>query len=172
MTEPDDENKSLNEANKIFKSMPSVSNKTNNVYCRKVLIEKCRRGREMSEKFLRRTDVFYPDIHNTLDRKETQIEHELVSIFEKLQIQASTKTDKRSLPYNNVIVSRLMLETDVSAMFDSKRIYRKIISELLTKDIYRIRFYIHIETYEDNSNMMAKILGMCGLKYCFRYYVP
>ena len=65
-----------------------------------------------------------------------------------------------------------MLETDVSAMFDSKRIYRKIISELLTKDIYRIRFYIHIETYEDNSNMMAKILGMCGLKYCFRYYVP
>ena len=88
------------------------------------------------------------------------------------KIQASTKTDKRSLPYNNVIVSRLMLETDVSAMFDSKRIYRKIISELLTKDIYRIRFYIHIETYEDNSNMMAKILGMCGLKYCFRYYVP
>lgn len=144
--------------------------KTNNVFTREVLVEKCYKGREMSKIFLKRTVGFYPDMHSKLDIKEAQMEEELIELFSKIHISASIKTDKYSLPYNGVVIYKSMLNSDVSYMFRPESAYRKIVAELIEKKIYKIRFYIHIETYEDESNQMAKILGLCGIKYCFRYY--
>lgn len=162
----EEEKEELSKLNKSFKK----TIKTNNVSTRKVLFEKCIRGREMSDNFMRRTKAFYPDIHNTFDRKEFEMEDELIDLLEKINIAATKKSDKRSLPYNNVIISKNMLESDVSAMFDCRNIYRRIVSELLEKGLYKVRFYVHIENYDDDSNVMTRVFGISGIKYCFRYY--
>lgn len=148
-----------------------ILSKQNNVFERKVLLEKCYKGREMSKIFLQRTKLFYPNMHSTFDNLETRIEYDLIELLAKFQISATIKTDKRSLPYTNVIISKLILESDVNYMFNFERTYRKILSELLAKDVYKIRFYVHIETFEGDSTVMSRILQCSGVKYCFRYYI-
>ncbi|HWY35831.1 MAG TPA: hypothetical protein VNX68_14405, partial [Nitrosopumilaceae archaeon] len=135
------------------------------------LVEKCYKGREMSETFVKRISTWFPDIHKTLDRKEYQMEEELMSFLLKFQIYATKKSDKRSLPYTNVVTSTLMLASDISEVFAFEVAYRKIVLELLSKDVRKIRFYVHIESYDNDSTDFARAFGLCGLKYCFRYYI-
>jgi hypothetical protein len=142
----------------------------NNVIQRIVLFEKSYKGREMSDVFLRRTKMFYPDIHSVLDRKETQMEDDLIELLQKFQISATRKTNKRSLPFNNVVICDLILESFVAAMFDYEKTYREIISDLIAKNAFKIRFYVHIETYTSNHPFWGN-LGGCGVRYCFRYYI-
>jgi hypothetical protein len=54
-------------------------------------------------------------------------------------------------------------------MYEFTRIARPVIKELINKNLYKIRFYIFIETYDDKKSSILP-LG-CGLKYSFRYYI-
>jgi hypothetical protein len=141
------------------------------IFEKKVLIEKCINGREMSNRFIQRTKTWYPNIHKKLDSVESFMEEDIIALLRKVDISASKKINKHSLPYTNVVVSKLILESDVSAMFDYTRTYRAIVKELLEKGVFKIRFYVHLETYEDNSSRFAQMFSMCGVKYSFRYYI-
>lgn len=169
-------NKNTNEKglNKLIIDLNTALNKPvveNDIYVKKVLLEKCKNGREMSERFIRRTKTWYPNIHNKLDSVETFMEDDIIILLKKVGINAVKKRDKRSLPYTHQIVEKLILESNVSAMFIYTRTYRKIVKELLNKGVDKIRFYVHIETFEDNSNKVSQLFEMCGVKYCFRYYI-
>lgn len=134
---------------------------------RKVLIERCYNGRSISPFFIQRVKTFYPDIHSVLDRKEIQMENDLVEVLKKFQIYATTKTDKRSLPYREQIVVKLGVDVDMGAMFEYEETYRDILKELLNKDARKIRFYVHTETFQEDEMPWLR----CGVKYCFRYFI-
>ena len=155
-------NKLLQEINAALKNKPVE----NNIFIKKVLIEKCYKGRMMSPKFLKRTETFYKNINSTLDRQESFVECALVELLSNFEIYAILKSDKRSLPYTNEIVVKLPVESNMNAMWNYKATYRKIVLELLEKNVHKIRFYVHMETYENDSWFLD-----CGIKYCFRYYM-
>ena len=134
---------------------------------RKVIVEKCPKGRSMSKSFVKRIEVFHPDIHSKFDRLETQMEGDLIESLSIVGIYAMMKSDKRSLPYTNSIVQKFMLESNINVTFDFRRTYRKIFSELLEKDVRKIRFYVHIESYDDYKHPF----NFCGISYDFRYYI-
>ena len=167
--------------NKILKELNGKAKrpvKRNDVFHRKVLVEKCYKGREMSEEFIKRIKPFHPNIHSTLDRLEEEMEVDLINFLDKMQISATKKTEKRSLPYTNVITFDSMLASDIGGLasdiggvFMYKNSYRKILLDLLLNDVWKIRFYVHIESYDDTSNVTSRMFGVCGLRYCFRYYI-
>lgn len=160
-------NKITIDFNKALKKQSAQSD----VFQKKVLLEKCKNGREMSSVFIDRAKTWYPNIHKKLDSVEGFMEKDIISFLQSLDIVASVKTDKHSLPYTDVVVSKLTFESDVAAMFNYRRTYREIIKELLNKNVYKIRFYVHIETYDDESSGISRLFQLCGVKYSFRYYI-
>ena len=137
------------------------------IFEKKVLFEKCRNGRFVSPLFEKRIEAFYKgDLHTIFDRQESLMEGDLIALLQNFKIYAMLKTNKRSLLYTNEIVVKLPVESDMNVMWDYRNTYRKIVAELLGKNIYKIRFYVHVETYEDLQNIFFN----CGIKYCFRYF--
>ena len=122
--------------------------------------------RVISEDYKRRITPFFEDFNKTLDELENKMEEDLIELLSKLQIRASKKQDKYSLPYTNEILKTLILESYVQGFLEYERIFPEIVKELLNKNVNKIRFYIHIEPYDIKNNFFGK-----GLKYNFRYYI-
>lgn len=156
---------------KLFNDAAKKNAFENYIFERKILLEKCYKGREMSSLFLKGISRRIENIHDKLDDLEIKMENDIENFLKEFSIYASKKTDKYSLPYTNVVVSKLMWESNMDAMFNFKRTYRDIVKELLNKDVYKIRYYIHIETYGDESSKIPAIFNRGGIKYNFRYYI-
>ena len=107
---------------KLFSDAAKQHAFDSNVFERKILLEKCYKGREMSSLFLKGISKRIENIHDKLDDLEI-------------------------------------------------RTYRDIVKELLNKDVYKIRYYIHIETYGDESSKIPVIFNRGGIRYNFRYYI-
>ena len=103
-----------------------------------------------------------------LENIENDIEIELIDFLRKIQIVASKKIDKYSLPYREEIIIKLPVESYLNGCFERDRIFRPILKELLAKDVFKIRFYLHVETY-CNSTKLANFDA--GIKYSFRYFI-
>lgn len=156
---------------KLFNDAAKKHAFENDIFERKILLEKCYKGREMSSLFLKGISRRIENIHDKLDDLEIKMENDIENFLKEFSIYASKKSDKYSLPYTNVVVSKLMWESNMDAMFNFKRTYRDIVKELLNKDVYKIRYYIHIETYGDESSKIPAIFNRGGIKYNFRYYI-
>ena len=108
------------------------------------------------------------DFEIYLDKTEENLEIEIIYLLRKIGISASKKTDKYSLPYQKEIVINLPIIYDG---FSISKILRPILKELIEKDIYKIRFYFHIETYVAEATRNGKFPFGAGIKYCFRYFI-
>ncbi len=111
---------------------------------------------------------FNGDLNEYLVKIETKMEEELIKYLEKVQITATKKSDKYSLPFQHEIIKKLMIESYVPACFEFHRILRPIVKELLEKNVFKIRFYLHVETY-DREPKSFQPWG--GIKYSFRYFI-
>ena len=100
--------------------------------------------------------VFIPDIETYLNDLEKRLEDEGIKLFSAINISSSVKTDKYSLPCINKVVVKLQRESYVNGMFEHHRVFRPIVKELFEKDVYKIRFYFHIETYADGGKNFKK----------------
>ena len=139
--------------------------------CRKVLIEKVKLKRSPSPKFNKNFESFIPNMDEKLDSIETRMEEEIIEMLAPLQIHASVKTDKKSLPYQEEIVFKKIAESYIPGMFEYEGMFRIIAKELLENDCHKIRFYMFIEPYGEEVTGFRAILGGQGIEYRFRYYV-
>ena len=121
--------------------------------------------RNIPEDFNYLIKSFYKDINKTLDGFETKIEKHIITICNDIDINASIKTDKFSLPYTHEIEYNTVLTSYINDVFRYNMFLRKILKEILVaKHNNKIRFYVFIELYF--INMFNK-----GLTYKFRYYL-
>lgn len=76
--------------------------------------------------------------------KIQEIEHEafLIKIFQNIGIQATTKSDRYSLPFKEEIVEIQEGENTICKIFNFREFVRKIVLELLNKKVRKIRFYL------------------------------
>lgn len=163
--------KEIIDMQKLFSDAAKQHAFSNNILERKILLEKSYKGREMSSLFLKNISKRIENIHDKLDDLEIRMENDIEIFLKEFSIYASKKSDKYSLPYNHVVVSKLMWESNMDAMFNYKRTYRDIVRELLNKNVYKIRYYIHIETYGDENSNVPILFNRGGIKYNFRYYI-
>jgi hypothetical protein len=98
-----------------------------------------------------------------VEKHEIYLEKSLIETLGRISINAVVKTDRFSLPYNNEIVITLYGESYLSGPYEFHKVARKIVSELLEKNIYKIRFYIYMEF--NTSSIFGSI------DYHFRYYI-
>lgn len=116
-----------------------------------------------------RINAFYENFEGYMDKKELQMEQDLIELLKKVGIQASTKSDRKSLEHHDVVEKTLTLESWIPGWFEHERTFRDIVKTLLEKDIVKIRFYVHIEPVKLPYTFF--LMSMYGMKYSFRYYI-
>jgi len=94
---------------------------------------------------------------------EEKIEKDMIEVFHKMGINATVKTERYSLPYQFQIKTTQNGESYLNGAFESIKLYRAVLSELVRMDVYKIRFYIFAEV--EDSLPMGKV------NYYFNYYI-
>ena len=94
--------------------------------------------------------------------QEVLIEKKLIDLFKQMGINASVKSERYSLPFNNQLKCTGYGESYLNGAFETDRFFRKIIKELLDKDLYKVRFYVFAEI-EDH-------FPMGKVNYYFNYH--
>lgn len=112
-----------------------------------------------------RTKDRYLDL---IERHERRLEKSIIETLGRVEINAMTKSDRFSLPYKNEIVVPLYGESYVNGPYEFHRVARRIVKELLEKNLYKIRFYIYIEIDTGSGSLIGGSL----IKYHFRYHIP
>ncbi len=118
---------------------------------------------ELLENFKGDLSVYFPKL-------EANLEKGLIEFLDKVGIQASVKSDKYSLPYQEEVIIKIKYQSYINDMTKLSIIFRPILKELLTKNVYKIRFYFHIETFANEDKSFFGALNK-GFKYSFRYYI-
>jgi hypothetical protein len=105
-----------------------------------------------------------PTLYNKeLAIQETKIEADLIKFLQKMNIHASTKSDRYSLPVEFEIRQTNYGEAFLNATFSTANLYRKIAKALLDVNAYKIRFYVFMEIEDKGKERKVN--------YYFRYYV-
>lgn len=95
---------------------------------------------------------------------ERKCEQTLIETLRRLHIKASVKTNRYSLPYKEEVLVILPGESFLNAAFNLTRVTRVVARDLLNRDLYKVRFYLHINVVEDPAYSLGKV------EYRFRYY--
>ena len=94
---------------------------------------------------------------------EKKIEGDMIEVFKKLGIHSIVKTDRYSLPYTNEIKTTQYGESYLNGAYESVKLYRKVLSELIEYDVRKMRFYILADV--EDTEYMGKV------NYYFRFYI-
>ncbi len=94
---------------------------------------------------------------------EKKIEKDMIEVLFKMGIHATVKTDRYSLPYQFQIKTTQNGESYLNGAFESVKLYRAVLSNLVEMDVYKIRFYIFAEV--EDSFPMGRV------NYYFNYYI-
>ncbi len=128
--------------------------------------------REIHENIRKGLEPVIPDLNDFFDSLEKQWEERLITLLEEFHIRGIVKTDKYSLPYQDEIIVKFQRESFVNMMYDFSTFVRPVIKKLLEENTYKVRFYIHAETYDDKMNVkIFKGYIGTGFKISFRYYI-
>jgi hypothetical protein len=95
---------------------------------------------------------------------EQECEKSIIETLAKVDINATVKQDRYSLPFQKEVEVILYGESYLNGPYEFHRVARKIVRELLKQDLYKIRFYFFINL--ENSH-----LGFGRINYKFRYYI-
>ena len=94
---------------------------------------------------------------------EKKIEKDMIGVLSKMGINASVKTDRYSLPYQFQVKTTQYGESYLNGAFESVKLYRAVLKEMTTLNLYKIRFYILAEV--EDAPYMGKV------NYNFNYYI-
>ncbi len=94
---------------------------------------------------------------------EKKIEKDMIEVFHKMGIHAIVKTDRYSLPYEFQVRTTQNGESYLNGAFESVKLYRAVLKNLLEMNVYKIRFYIFAEV--EDSFPMGRV------NYYFNYYI-
>ena len=98
---------------------------------------------------------------------EIKCEHSLITLFDSLNIQSSVKTDRYSLPYKEEIICTIDGASNLGYAFTLSNITREIVKELLDKNVYKLRFYLTVDSIIENDTDDRHFFGR--VVYKFRY---
>ena len=94
---------------------------------------------------------------------EKKIEKDMIGVLSKMGINATVKTDRYSLPFQDQIKTTQYGESYLNGAFESIQLYRTVLHKMVELNVYKVRFFIFAEV-EDS-------FPMGNVNYYFNYYV-
>jgi len=91
---------------------------------------------------------FGDDLNAWAIAKEKAIEENVIKMLEELNIHASVKSDRYSLPAHGYVLSKAGKSSYVPDVYNSASVKRKLLKVLLEEDCRKVRFYVYIYTTE------------------------
>lgn len=101
---------------------------------------------------------------------EKSIEKNIIEMLRELDIQASVKSDRYSLPIHGVVTSSSIYSSHVADIFSSSYVKRQFLKILLNEGCRKVRFYVYVYTTEIKSNGLESMLSN-EFKIEIRYYL-
>lgn len=108
-----------------------------------------------TEEYLERLDVF-----------EQAVEIKLKKLLKSIGIRATTKTDRKSLPYKAEITRQRKITSLVNDAYETEEFFRGVVFILLSEGWNKVRFYIDCE----HVDLGKGLTGGIGFRFNFRYY--
>lgn len=97
-----------------------------------------------------------------IEELERNYEQKLLELFKMFNISAAVKSIPNSLPYKNELLFIFNGDSYLNSPYNFTKVQRRIMKEILDKDIYQLRFYLNIDLVTE---------GVYGfIEYRFRYY--
>lgn len=101
---------------------------------------------------------------------EKSIEKNIIEILIGLDIQASVKSDRYSLPIHGVVTSSSIYSSHIIDIFSSSYVKRQFLKILLNEGCRKVRFYVYVYTTEIKNNGLESMLSN-EFKIEIRYYL-
>jgi hypothetical protein len=138
-------------------------------------------NRELADDFNKIYGSFFKEgIDAYLDGLELRLEKHFIDYLREVDIYASVKTNRHSLPYTKEIVVNAIVASYINEAFFHHTILRPAVKELLANDLHKIRFYIAADISEssikysglpfDTFKMDSFTVKEYSIVYKFRYY--
>jgi|688.fasta_scaffold198211_2 hypothetical protein len=124
---------------------------------------------ELHKKKLSQIEVNRDDYLNAVIELEKNYEKNLSDILNSVEISASVKTDRYTLPFQQEIVVIHKATEIINYNFSIYYPAREIVRRLLADDIRKIRFYLLVDVVIDDSYHENLPLGTVVFK--FRYWL-
>jgi len=117
-----------------------------------------------------------------LDDFELRLEKHLIDLLRDLNIHASVKTDRYSLPYTKEIIASAKVASYINDAFFHHNILKPAVKEILANGVNKLRFYITTDIAERDlkftttglpDNILKKdsfTIRECSIVYKFRYF--
>jgi hypothetical protein len=99
----------------------------------------------------------------TMINLEKKIEKDMIGVLSKMGVNASVKSDRYSLPFQDQIKTTQHGESYLNGAFESIKLYRAVLHKMVDLNVYKVRFYIFAEV--EDSFPMGKV------NYYFNYYI-
>ena len=103
--------------------------------------------------------------------KEKAIEENIIKLLSELDIHASVKSDRYSLPVHGSVASNSGFSSYVSDIYDSSSVKRQLLKEILNVGARKIRFYVYIHTDEDAEATGFRAMFSKRFIISVRYYI-
>lgn len=109
------------------------------------------------------------DYLHVIQTYEIECEDYFKDLFEKLDIQSSTKTDRYSLPYSNEIKHVQESTKNLYNTFDLSDFARVVVKELLNIGVEKLRFYVTGDVIINKLQVGREV--NCKVVLKFRFYI-
>jgi hypothetical protein len=117
-----------------------------------------------------RKDISREEYVKLLEEFERRCESSLIETFKRVNVKAKVKTDPYSLPFTHEFVVTLKGESYTNGAYEFYRVARRIVKEVLNKNLYTFRFYLFINPITEFEK--PTLLNSFGaVEYRFRYYL-
>lgn len=102
---------------------------------------------------------------------EQSIEEDIIKMLQELDIKASVKPDRYSLPVHGSVTSKSSFSSYIPDIYDSSEVKRNFLKIILNKGCRKVRFYVYIYTNELEGEKGFR--AMLGKKFIIeiRYYL-
>lgn len=92
------------------------------------------------------TDENLPECYEKFMKDiECSIEKRLITFLRDMDVKASVKSDRYSLPIKYQIKTTQYGESYLNSAFESSKLFREIAKEVTSKGIWQLRFYVFAE---------------------------
>ena len=140
-------------------------------------------NRKLAPGFDKRYGSFFKEsVDAYLDDFELRLEKHLIDLLRDLDIKASVKTDRCSLPHTKEVTARAIVASYINDAFFHYNILKPAVKELLANNVKKLRFYITTDIAEEDLTFNTSglpegvfktnsfIVKEYAIVYRFRYY--
>jgi len=104
-----------------------------------------------------------------IQKFERDCEKSFIQTLSRIGTRGLVKTDPYSLPYTDEVEVPLYGESYLNGPYEFYRVSRRLLQEVLEKNLWKVRFYIKIDIVTEKSPDDS-LLFLVNITYKFRYY--